>query len=253
MHTLPEQFENTAVDGEITVNHDGMLVPSRAIRDLFDYFLTGIGHYRGLDQQQAARQSLARYAVKQPVNGEARSDLLDLFDDYVRLKNRLAEESKSFASVDFKTRLALMRDMRRAELGSVAADAFYSDTESASATLTQSAAPDAGVPTDPTLAAAQTIAEAKAKGASTSEIQRMRVDAFGSRAAERLSTLDDRRQDWRRRYADYAEERDAIKTSGLAPADKRAALASLRSQRFDSPGQRKRAAALDRIAARTTP
>tara|TARA_B100002052_G_C15771597_1_gene547174 strand:- start:54 stop:1031 length:978 start_codon:yes stop_codon:yes gene_type:complete len=244
--TLPGQFQGTRVDGE--------LVPSRALRDLFDYFLSGIGRYRGHDQQAAARQNLARYSMMQNVSTEARSQLLRLFDQYLRLQNRLADESRAFADTDLATRLSIVRDMRRAELGPAVAEAFYGDDEAETAAAIARQAAGAERPQDAgdkTLVAAARIETARNDGASDADITRMRREAFGPEAQARLATLDTQRRIWRKRYDTYAGERDAVLASAMSTGDRNQALAALRARFFDNAAERRRAAALDRIAAQT--
>lgn len=252
--TLPGQFQGTRVDGAITVDVDGELVPSRALRDLFDYFLSGIGRYRGHDQQAAARQNLARYSMMQNVSTEARSQLLRLFDQYLRLQNRLADESRAFADTDLATRLSIVRDMRRAELGPAVAEAFYGDDEAETAAAIARQAAGAERPQDAgdkTLAAAARIETARNDGASDADITRMRREAFGPEAQARLAALDTQRRIWRKRYDTYAGERDAVLASAMSTGDRNQALAALRARFFDNAAERRRAAALDRIAAQT--
>ena len=252
--TLPAQFQGTQVDGAITVDADGELVPGRALRDLFDYFLSGVGRYQGHDQPAAARQNMARYSMMQNMSADTRSRVLRLFDQYLRLKNRLAEESAAFADTDLSTRLSIVRDMRRAELGPAVAAAFYGDDEIDTANAIERNASDSTRPqgiADATLAAAARIDAARDEGASDADIAEMRREAFGADAQARLATLDTKRHAWKTRYDSYADERNAVLASAMSASDRRVALDTLRKRFFDGAAERRRAAALDRIAART--
>ncbi len=77
-------------------------------------------------------------------------------------------------------------------------------------------------------------------------------ETFGDAAALRLRSLNQERQEWKRRYRDYAAQRDHILAAGLSPTDKQAQLTQLRTDLFSGPEQQ-RVAALDRLHARDTP
>lgn len=84
----------------------------------------------------------------------------------------------------------------------------------------------------------------QAEGASTSEVFEMRREALGEDAAQALAELDQQRQQWQQRLDDYVRERNAIKDSGLSESDQANAIAALIDQRFQD-GERLRVRALD--------
>ncbi|WP_158583458.1 lipase secretion chaperone [Salinisphaera sp. Q1T1-3] len=253
--TLPPQFQGTAVDGAITVDAKGGLEPSRAVRRLFDYFISGAGAYDGDDQAAAVRETIGRYARSQGVPDRARDQLLALYDRYMALKQRVVDHSAVLAYSDLETRLNRLSEIRQAELGPTAAQAFYGESNEAVRDALARRRGVQGVEDDPVLAKATTpvrlatrVSKARASGASPARIREMRAQALGPDAVDRLEALDIRRAAWAQHYDAYARERDAIIDSAMAEGDQSRALTDLRARHFTSEPERRRAAALDRLA-----
>lgn len=254
VRSLPAQFEGTRVDGAITVGPDGNLAPTHAIRALFDYFISGYGDYSKGDQRQALRHTINRYATAQGVSADVRKQLLQLFDDYIRLRQRVVDESPSFVDADLTTRLHILEDMRIAELGQQTAQVFYGEEKKAmNQALAQHSGqtpPDSADDTNaranlPSRLAAN-VTEARKQGASAARVHAMRLKAVGAKATTRLEALDVRRNRWHAKYHDYARQRDAIRQSAMSTQDQRRAIQALRARSFQ-PAEQRRVRALDRI------
>lgn len=255
VRSLPSQFKGTDVDGAITVGPDGDLNPTRAIRELFDYFISGYGRYAQENQWKAVRKTIADYAQTQGVSTQVQTQLLALFDDYIRLRQRVVDESPSFADTDMATRLRILEEIRIAELGPEVANAFYGQEQKAMQQAiaqrngqSPSASPDdanrrASLPSR----LAADVANARQQGADDAAIHAMRLEAVGPDATARLEALDAKRQRWRDQYDAYARQRDAIRRSAMSQADRQDALQALRQRDF-APEQQRRVEALDRIA-----
>src|SRR5690606_17270651 len=80
----------------------------------------------------------------------------------------------------------------------------------------------------------QQSAALQAQGASPAQIQQLRLQLVGAEATARLEALDQRRQQWQQRLADYRREKARIQAnSGLSDEDRRAAIARLAEERVD--------------------
>ena len=80
--------------------------------------------------------------------------------------------------------------------------------------------------------AAQTLHE---NGASKEDVFQLRASSLGADAAMALAELDDRRNHWRQRLTHYAQQRDAILSSGLDGNDRKMAIENLIQQNFSQP------------------
>ena len=89
-------------------------------------------------------------------------------------------------------------------------------------------------------------AELKLQGASENEIDAKREMLVGKEASSRLRDLDNRREQWTRRYADYQTEAEGLVYSGLSSEDKDQELMRVRDRHFDAT-ETIRVAALDRM------
>jgi len=258
--SLPAQFNGTQVDGAISVASDGRLVPTLALRRLFDYFISGYGDYSSNNQPGAVRKAVARYTQLQGLGDTVRAQVLGLFDDYIRLQQRVADQSASFADTDMATRLRILQEMRIAELGPQAADAFYGQEEQAiQRALIQQDSPTPKEQSSQAYKQARLPSElhnqvtaARQNGATEAQIHAMRMDAVGAQATSRLETLDARRNQWQTKYRSYARERDTISQSAMSQEDKTQAIADLRAREFTADEQR-RVSALDRITPDSEP
>lgn len=82
------------------------------------------------------------------------------------------------------------------------------------------------------------------RGASAEEIRQLREQQLGSEAADALAELDRQQAAWKQRLADYASERNRLRSAGLSESELQSALAELQASRFDEL-ERKRVQALD--------
>lgn len=273
---LPSQ-RGTAIDGGVTLDSDGRVIPDRHLRRLFEYFLTGLGRA----EPEALRKRLAAALERKDLSPQARQDILEIFDRYITYRRALADMNRPDRDPD-SLRAAFDRRyrLRREILGQQLADGLFSrqeainryaiearrvrQAEGLSAAererrlrlLHQELPKDVREARQRSRVAAdlhRRTAALRESGASQAEIQRVRTRRVGPKAAERLAELDERREAWRRRVESYRQARERIlETSGLGEKDKREAIDELIEARFDEQEAR-RIRALDRMRSGSDP
>jgi lipase chaperone LimK len=77
----------------------------------------------------------------------------------------------------------------------------------------------------------------KSGGASAEELFQLRAQTLGEEAAANLAALDQQQAHWQQRLADYANERNAIRQSGLSADDQEIAINSVIERRFSGTEQ----------------
>jgi len=261
----------TAIDGGVTLDSDGRIIPDRHLHRLFEYFLTGLGRA----EPSALRQRLANALHHRELPPQARGEILDIFDRYITYRRALADMKRPDRDPE-SLRAAFDRRyrLRREILGQELAEGLFSRREAInryaiearrvrqahelSATererrlrlLRQQLPKDVREARRRSRIAADLHRRTEAlreSGASRADIQKLRRRRVGPEAAERLAELDERREAWRERVEAYRQARDRIlETSGLDPKDKREAIDELIEARFDEREAR-RIRALDRM------
>jgi len=84
----------------------------------------------------------------------------------------------------------------------------------------------------------QQTARLQAAGAKPEQIRQLRQQLVGAEATQRLEVLDQQRQTWKKRIAQYSTEKAAIENNpGMSASDKRAAIAQLAAENFDEREQ----------------
>ena len=183
-------------------------------------------------------------------------------------------------AADLEARLATLVALRREMLGAEAAEAFFAEEEadarrllevrrvmrdpalSAEARAERVAAIDAAVeaelpPEEREARAAMRLAttlraaedEVRSRGGDDAELQQLRERLAGPEAAGRLADLDRQRAAWQGRVDAYRTARERLASDpSLDEAGRAAAIARLLDESFTEP-ERRRVAALDRIAA----
>ncbi len=81
----------------------------------------------------------------------------------------------------------------------------------------------------------QAAQDLRDNGASKEDIFQLRASSLGTDAAMAFAKLDDKRNHWRQRLNHYAQQRDAILSSGLTDNDRKIAIESLIQQNFSQP------------------
>jgi lipase chaperone LimK len=117
----------TQPDGDWGMAAQGRLVPSRALRQRFDYYLSLIGELSLADLRALVLQD-AQQNLQQPALGQA----MTLWDQYVQLQQHAWKHAVDLRQPStWSAALVERQIMRRQLLGANVAHAFYADEESA--------------------------------------------------------------------------------------------------------------------------
>lgn len=258
-------LRGTEVDGGVSFDANGDVLPDTALRRLFDYYLSLVGERHPAQIRELLKDHLlSRYGLQRA------QSVLSYFDRYVGFLQRLAE-SKIGQSIDPHDRLAKVWALRREMLGDEMASAFFSEEEALAAFTLERMV----IAADSHLTKAQKsqrladldrssghTARAEADIASIVADQDSRLDRanasvdrraaeretlWGKEAAGRLAQLDEQRAQWDARIEQYLLVRSRIDADrSLSAAARAQALAALRAERFDAAEQR-RIASLEAI------
>ncbi|HYD50734.1 MAG TPA: lipase secretion chaperone [Terriglobales bacterium] len=255
----PRSLDDTAVDGELTLDANGGLLPSPEVRKFFDYFLSAAG-------EETAQHTYTRIvgAIRARLRGAAATEAVALLDRYIEYRRRLRQlyQRDGAATTDLVARLAEVRAIRRAVLGEAAAAAMFGEEERvqeialqrraliADATLSEAQKEqrlnqlEADLPEPVRAAAAESLAplrlqrdeaELRAAGGDENEIRSLRESYFGAEAAERLARLDGEEARWQERVAAYQQARRALLArSDFDDAARQRALDQLLRERFSA-------------------
>ncbi|WP_439862202.1 lipase secretion chaperone [Pseudomonas sp. MBLB4136] len=256
---LPGSFAGTQVDGLFRVDETGQLIVSQDIRRIFDYFLAAIGE-EPVRVSVERLQAHIRSQLQEPARGQALA-LLTQYLDYKRELVLLERDWPQLANLDaLRQREAAVQALRARLFSGDARQAFFADEEAYNRFSLQRLAiqQDSDLDDDakaravdqlreslpPELQASllpqlqhelrQRTAKLQADGASPEQVRQLRLQMVGAEATQRLEALDQQRQAWGRRLADYQQAKARIEASrGLSPADKAAAIERLAGERFD--------------------
>lgn len=259
MVDLPASLHGTDGDGGVTLDASGRLVPDLSLRRLFDHYLSSIGE-RSIDEIRA----LLAARLDQITTPEGKRQAQDVFERYLRYLEAVDSSAARLEGLPLRERLAMLRDLRRQQLGSEMAGAFFADEEAYQqytldtreladdTTLTAderaarqreltAALPEAvrqplleqqRVETD--LADAQAI---ETLASDADERHRLRVQRYGEEAAARMELLDRERAAWDARVAAYQAERARLES--LDVAQRQTALDEYLSRNFSEAEQRR--------------
>ncbi|RDZ29410.1 lipase secretion chaperone [Lysobacter silvisoli] len=262
-----DSLRDTAVDGAIALDAAGKPRPDRAMRRLFDYFLTRLG-----ERTPAQIRDALRLHLQPQLSAAALAQVLAWFDAYVALER---ESAALGVSQDLAADLRQRRELRRRRLGEAIAQAWYGEDERRLqlALAKQALAREAGLtpaqreqrlaelqaasglPPDPTRDESQAVALAmqqsaqfEAQGVAPQQRYAQREAAFGAAAAQRLAELDARRERWNARLADYRAQRQRVLADTALDAAQRQARLDALLAPFDE-AERRRLLAQTRRAA----
>jgi len=257
-------FKGTDIDGRLEVDHQGNLIITKNLKDMFDYFLSSFG-----ERSIAAILVSLKKHIHQQLEEPARSQALEILYSYFSYKNALLELEvplddsntnilKSNNLSIFKERLSAINRLRQDYFNDDVSQAFFFHTQQydqvtlrrmeinhnellspdeKQALLKEA---DQQLPEDVlrikdssskhlSLKAKQMAME----DATTEEIYSMRTQEVGAEAATRLAKLDDQRAQWQLRCQDYQNEKELILQSGLSTQDQEQALQQLMESRFN--------------------
>ena len=263
LKNLPASFGGTTVDGVFRLDANGNLLISEDIRRIFDYFLAAAGE----EPLRTSVERLRAYiAAELPAN--AREQALVLLNQYLDYKRELVlleRDLPQMANLDaLRQREAAVQALRARIFDSETQQAFFAREEAYNqftlqrlAILQNSQLDDAGkaaavdqlrnsLPAEmqdtvlPQLQneLRQQTARLQAAGAKPAQIRQLRQQLVGAEATQRLEVLDQQRQTWKKRIAQYSTEKAAIENNpGMSASDKRAAIAQLAAENFDEREQ----------------
>lgn len=263
LKNLPASFGGTTVDGVFRLDANGNLLISEDIRRIFDYFLAAAGE----EPLRTSVERLRAYiAAELPAN--AREQALVLLNQYLDYKRELVlleRDLPQMANLDaLRQREAAVQALRARIFDSETQQAFFAREEAYNqftlqrlAILQNSQLDDAGkaaavdqlrnsLPAEmqdtvlPQLQneLRQQTAQLQASGAKPEQIRQLRQQLVGAEATQRLEVLDQQRQTWKKRIAQYSTDKAAIENNpGMSANDKRAAIAQLATENFDEREQ----------------
>ncbi|MFP5421228.1 MAG: lipase secretion chaperone [Gammaproteobacteria bacterium] len=263
LKNLPASFGGTTVDGVFRLDANGNLLISEDIRRIFDYFLAAAGE----EPLRTSVERLRAYiAAELPAN--AREQALVLLNQYLDYKRELVvleRDLPQMANLDaLRQREAAVQALRARIFDSETQQAFFAREEAYNqftlqrlAILQNSQLDDAGkaaavdhlrnsLPAEmqdtvlPQLQneLRQQTTRLQAAGAKPEQIRQLRQQLVGAEATQRLEVLDQQRQTWKKRIAQYSTEKAAIENNpGMSASDKRAAIAQLAAENFDEREQ----------------
>ncbi|BDU21356.1 lipase secretion chaperone [Dyella sp. GSA-30] len=265
----------------LPVDAGGHLAHTRQVREFFDYYLTAQHETAPSTLDLMVKDSIATQLGRKPAAAEA-VDLWQRYRAYLAAVAQLpgppgqagkGPDIEAIAqSLDQRMQLAdrylgqdgwsdvffgdqLKRQRNDLERLRINADTSLTAPEKA-ARLAQL---DAQLPPDERAlrkrsqqqdAAITRVMALQAQGASVDEIRDQVAQTMGPEAANRAVQMEQTRQDWQARYAQYAEQRAQIDQQTLPSAQHDALVAQLRQRFFSSTSELTRAAAFDRAAGR---
>ncbi|MES2739835.1 MAG: lipase secretion chaperone [Pseudomonadota bacterium] len=256
----------TVPDGDINLTGERLVVDPE-LGHLFDYYLAGLGE-RDLP---AIRAEIERALASRLTPATAAQAKL-LLAAYLAYKQALANAEPALPKgatlvQSVRNRLELMRALRRRHFSDEESAGLFGPGEAADlhaiarmeveqdgaldgaqkrdklAALDAALPPAARAERAAPLAVAsleQSVASARARGASEEEVYRLRATAFSPAAADRLARLDRDETAWKARIATYLAQRGAL-AAGAAGADAQA-VQRLRDSAFNAQEQRRLAA-----------
>lgn len=263
-------LKGTLIDGLYPVDEDGNLLLSNSIKHRFEYFLSVMGEF-SLDEIK----TMVREDIELNLQDPARSQALQLFDDYLSYKQSLvaleqtlqAPESYEVHDIErMRYQLSQLRDKRREYFNQETVDAFFGFDEmydefmlsrleiQASSQLTQdekqaqidsleqSLPEEVRNMRDDTQRISQVFEKAnqmRSSGATQAEIFELNSQEFGQEAAQRLQQLDYSRQAFQNKVDTYLNTKKAILDDAtLSDIEKNEKLSEALSS-FDESEQRR--------------
>lgn len=269
--SMPGSLAGTSVPGGwAQVDAAGDLVPTLALRQMFEYYLSALGE-ESLEQL-VARIEQTLLALSEP----ARTQAMDTLGAYLDYKLAISDLDAGYGgrseleATEMRRRMEEIQALRRTWLDSATADAFFAHDEA----IDRFQVEKLRIGQDEALSddqrqraleeAEQTLPEpmrkARRETRRFADYEQARLDladdpealrdwrqkAFGAEAAQRLEALEQEQANWNRRWQAYSEARADLLSSGLAGPELQGAIDHLRNQHF-SEVERVRAQALDSI------
>ncbi|MEO9524157.1 lipase secretion chaperone [Marinobacter alexandrii] len=268
---LPASLAGTSVPGGWDrVDGVGDLIPTPALRQLFEYYLSALGE-ESLEQL-VARIEQTLLALQEP----ARTQALDTLRAYLDYKLAISDLEAGYGggteldAERMQQRMQEIQALRRTWLDSATADAFFAHDEAIDGFQIEKLR----ISRDPSLTDEQRrVALAQAEDAlpeplrqarretrrfadyeqarqeladDPEALQNWRRQSFGIETAQRLQALEQEQANWHQRWQAYSTQRQSLLSAGLAGPELEQAIADLRDRHFTEV-ERVRAQALDSI------
>lgn len=271
---IPDSLSGIEFAPELQIDEKKNLIPSYAIRELFEHYLSTFGE---ADIKEII--SLIQMEINTALEEPARSEAIELLKRYIDYKIALAEYSQTVA-LDSDGDMPYFEQVAgiQAEIQALRAsffnlseyDSFFSREDAQNAFMIEQLRINADsslsepqrtaqlaqarslLPEDIAERREQTqqhanlreqVTAIRAEGASDEEVFRLRESALGTQAAMNLAKLDEERQLWKYRLAAFSQERQSILDSSLSQSDKHRSIEDLLAARFGS-SERKRVRAI---------
>ncbi len=271
----PASLRGTDVDGALFVDEAGHFHATTDAIEMFEYFFAATGEESYEDI--VARIVAAIHKRLGPVAAREAIAFLERYLDYRKRAGAL--DGEAVAGESLLTRFERLRALRRQIFGEeLAAKLFGTDEAYARTRLQQQQVAEdqslseeerrrrieelnrelmGQLPEEAIAARERSLAPLKLiddearlreQGATDEEVHALRVERFGEEAAGRLAELDRSRAHWQSRLDEYRETRRGIETDpSLSSQERSRAVEGLLADSF-SDTERRRVAALDRMA-----
>lgn len=233
-------LRGTAVDGGVTIGFAGRVEPDRALRRLFDYYLSLLGE----TDLNGIRQLLREDLQHRPLDAGQQTAVMALFERYVAYQQARTALAGPEAG-DLSSRLARDRALRQRLLGPALAQAFYPTADADDARLLRQLAyadtPDRATADERAVTTVADTIQAQTDQLSATSIppaerHAERAASWGNAAADRLDALDRQRAQWQQRLDAFAAEASSVEGDpSLDGAQRRVALQQLLDHRFKGP------------------
>ena len=268
-------LQGTRIHGNLRVDEQGNLIIDNDIKKLLHYFLNVEGEISREDLITLLRKGIADY-LPQPAEGQA----LEILTQYLAYQNALQEQInqgvyqlKSDGIEGYRQAFELRNQLRIQYLGAEVASAFFTEEEAYDLyTVTRLELANDTSLTDAERTAQLSVLEEqlpeqylnvrkkqqsrvavneeinnlRENNASIYELQDTWTQHYGAEAAQRLVTLEVKRQEWDSRYNIYSQQRQLIQEMDLDEDAFESELNALQKSSF-TEAEQKRIQALDKI------
>ena len=268
-------LQGTRIHGNLRVDEDGNLIIDNDIKKLLHYYLNVEGEISREELINLLRQGIADY-LPQPAEDQA----LEILSQYLAYQNALQEQInlgsyqlQSGGIEGYRQAFELRNQLRTQYLGAEVASAFFAEEEAYDFyTVTRLELANNTSLTDAERTAQLSVLEEqlpeqylnvrkkqqsriaineeinilRKNNASIYELQDTWTQHYGAEAAQRLVTLEVKRQEWDDRYQDYNQQRQSLQETGLGDDAFESQLNALQQSLF-TESEQKRIQALDKI------
>ena len=268
-------LQGTRIHGNLRVDDQGNLIIDNDIKKLLHYFLNVEGELSREELVKLLRKGISDY-LPQPAEGQA----LEILTQYLAYQNALQEQInqgiyqlQSGGIEGYRQAFELRNQLRIQYLGAEVASAFFAEEEAydlytvtrlelsnntslsdaertAQLNVLEEQLPEQYLNVrkkqQHRVAINEEINTLRENNASIYELQDTWTQHYGEEAAQRLVTLEVKRQEWKGRYDDYSQQRQSLQAMGLDDDSFESQLNALKESLFTEVEQ-KRIQALDKI------